>query len=154
VTAYEYKVVPAPKKGLRGKGIKGTDAKFANALMHVMNTLGADGWEYQRTDTLPCEERRGLTGKTTVFQNLLVFRRELTTMKQEDMAIQGDGASEIKTPPIEDDAPLKLAKPALVGEAGDGGSDQTEAEDQDREPVRLVTKLQEMSDKKESASAS
>jgi len=74
---YEYKVVPAPKKGLKGKGIKGADARFANAMMVVMNDLGTEGWEYQRSDTLPCEERIGLRGRNTTFQNMLVFRREV-----------------------------------------------------------------------------
>jgi hypothetical protein len=74
---YEYKVVPAPRKGQRGKGVKGTDGKFAFALQSLMNEQGLQGWEYQRTDTLPCEERVGLTGRTTTYQNLLVFRRAL-----------------------------------------------------------------------------
>jgi len=74
---YEYKVVPAPAKANKIKGLKGTDQRFAASLAEVMNALGAQGWEYQRTDTLPCEERQGLTGKTTRFQNVLVFRREL-----------------------------------------------------------------------------
>jgi len=50
---------------------------FAHALETVMNTLGAQGWDYLRTDTLPCEERQGLTGRTTNYQNMLVFRRAL-----------------------------------------------------------------------------
>lgn len=75
---YEYKVVPAPKKGQRGKGVRGTEGKFANALQLLMNEYGADGWQYQRTDTLPCEERTGLTGRTTTYQNMLVFRRPLS----------------------------------------------------------------------------
>lgn len=74
---YEYKVVPAPKKGLKGKGLKTSDARFANALMVEMNELGAEGWEYQRTDTLPCEERTGLRGRSTTFLNMLVFRRQI-----------------------------------------------------------------------------
>ena len=42
MTGFEYKVVPAPMRGLKGKGIKGTPARFANALQSVMNELGAD----------------------------------------------------------------------------------------------------------------
>jgi hypothetical protein len=72
---YEYKVVPAPNRAAKVKGVKGTEARFAVALSEIMNEMGADGWEYQRTDTLPCEERAGLTRKTTSFQNMLVFRR-------------------------------------------------------------------------------
>lgn len=74
---YEYKVVPAPVKAEKAKGLKGTQAKFAHTLMALMNELGRDGWEYQRADALPCEERSGLTGKTTTFQNMLIFRRAL-----------------------------------------------------------------------------
>ena len=72
---YEYKVVPAPRKAVKVKGVRSTEGRFAHALELVMNDLGADGWEYQRTDTLPCDERQGLTGRSTSFQNVLVFRR-------------------------------------------------------------------------------
>lgn len=80
--AYEYKVVPAPTKGLKARGVKTSADRFAHALQTTMNALGVDGWEYQRTDTLPCEEREGLMGKTTVFQNMLVFRRALTIAEE------------------------------------------------------------------------
>jgi hypothetical protein len=75
MTTYEYRVVPAPQRGLKVKGARTTEARFAQALMALMNELGRDGWEYLRADTLPCEERVGLTGRTTRFQNMLVFRR-------------------------------------------------------------------------------
>ncbi|MGB8623407.1 MAG: DUF4177 domain-containing protein, partial [Paracoccaceae bacterium] len=74
---YEYKVVPAPAKGEKAKGLRSTEDRFAQALSSLMNRMGRDGWEYQRADTLPCEERQGLTGKTTRFQNMLIFRRPL-----------------------------------------------------------------------------
>jgi len=74
---YEYKVVPAPVKGTKTKGLKGTRERFAHTLMTLMNELGREGWEYLRADSLPCEERQGLTGKSTSFQNLLIFRREI-----------------------------------------------------------------------------
>ena len=32
----------------------------------------------EMADTLPCEERSGLTGSTSTFQNMLVFRREIS----------------------------------------------------------------------------
>jgi hypothetical protein len=75
MAVFEYKVVPAPAKGQKGKGAKGAPERFALALETLMNDLAVDGWEYFRADTLPCEERTGLTGSTTVFQNMLVFRR-------------------------------------------------------------------------------
>ncbi len=78
----EYKVVPAPKRGTKARGVKATEDRFALALEDVMNAMATDGWEYQRTDTLPCEERVGLTGRTTVFQNMLVFRRAVTATEE------------------------------------------------------------------------
>lgn len=75
--AYEYKVVPAPRRGQKARNVKGVEAQFAHALSILMNDLGREGWEYLRADTLPCEERVGLTGRQTTYQNLLVFRRTL-----------------------------------------------------------------------------
>lgn len=74
---YEYQVVPAPKKGEKAKGAKTAAEKFAVALTNLMNRMGSEGWDYIRADTLPCEERVGLTGSKSVFQNMLVFRREM-----------------------------------------------------------------------------
>lgn len=76
MASFEYRVVPAPKKGARSWGLKSTEDRFATALAKMMNDLAAEGWEYQRSDTLPCEEKSGFRGKSTVFQNMLVFRRE------------------------------------------------------------------------------
>ena len=75
---FEYKVVPAPRKGEKSRGARTTPDRFALALTTLMNRLGQDGWEYLRADTLPCDERVGLTGSKTTFQSLLVFRRELS----------------------------------------------------------------------------
>ena len=72
---FEYKVVPAPTRGRKAKGVKTPADRFARALEDTINELAAEGWEYQRTDTLPAEERAGLTSKVTVYHNLLVFRR-------------------------------------------------------------------------------
>lgn len=72
---YEFKVVPAPRRGEKLRGIKTAEDRFAHTLMQVMNDLGRDGWDYVRADTLPCDERVGLTGTKTSFQNMLVFRR-------------------------------------------------------------------------------
>lgn len=74
---YEYKVIPAPRRGEKARGVKTTEDRFALALTAVMNGLGAEGWEYLRADSLPVDERAGLTGTKTTFQNMLVFRREL-----------------------------------------------------------------------------
>jgi hypothetical protein len=43
-----------------------------------MNEYAQDGWEYQRAESLPDEEKKGLMGgREVVTRNILVFRREL-----------------------------------------------------------------------------
>ena len=83
---YEYKVVPAPKRGEKVRGLRAAEDRFALALANVMNAQAADGWEYQRAETLPAEEREGLMGKATVFQNMMVFRRLRVTAAPADVA--------------------------------------------------------------------
>ncbi|AWD20911.1 DUF4177 domain-containing protein [Pseudogemmobacter blasticus] len=74
---FEYRVVPAPRRGEKARGVKTTEERFALALTTAMNEMAAEGWEYVRADALPCDERAGLTGTKTTVQNLLVFRRAL-----------------------------------------------------------------------------
>lgn len=81
---YEYKVVPAPTKGRKAPGIKRAEARFAHGLQELLNEMGAEGWEYQRSDLLPSEERQGLTSSHTVYRSVLVFRRVLTEDETEE----------------------------------------------------------------------
>ena len=83
---YEYRVVPAPRRGEKAKGVRTVPERFANALSLLMNEMARGGWDYLRTDTLPCEERAGLTGSRTVFQTMLVFRRDLASEMSADFA--------------------------------------------------------------------
>jgi hypothetical protein len=104
---YEYKLVPAPQKASRHKGLKGA-ANFAATLEDVMNAMGAKGWDYLRADILPEEVRKGLMSRTTTYRTLLVFRRALP-----------EGAEtprpRVEAPPLrrevarEDDAPAEDA---------------------------------------------
>ncbi|MGI3184843.1 DUF4177 domain-containing protein [Nioella aestuarii] len=77
MTRFEYKVVPAPNRGLKAKGVKRAEDRFALALSTLMNELGAEGWDYVRADILPTEERSGIASKQTVYHNMLIFRRVL-----------------------------------------------------------------------------
>ena len=74
---YEFKVIPAPRRGEKLRGVKTSEDRFALTLSNVMNELGRDGWDYVRADTLPVDERVGFTGTKTSFQSILVFRRIL-----------------------------------------------------------------------------
>ena len=72
---YEYRVVPAPLRTQRVKGKKTTQDRFAHLLTEVINAEAEDGWEYVRAESLPCEERKGLTKREISTQTMLIFRR-------------------------------------------------------------------------------
>jgi hypothetical protein len=83
---YEYLTVPAPVKGSKIKGLKTPSERFAYQLTLLLNQLAGEGWEYWRAETLPSEERKGLTGTTLVQHNLLIFRRPSAEMLAETVA--------------------------------------------------------------------
>ncbi|MDV4166829.1 DUF4177 domain-containing protein [Rhodovulum sp. FJ3] len=106
---YEYKVVPAPHRGERAKGVKGTEARFALSLGNTINAQAAEGWEYVRAETLPCEERSGLTGKTTTFMNMLVFRRAVEVAAPAEVPVE--------TPVVVSDDAETVEEPVMNGSA-------------------------------------
>jgi hypothetical protein len=122
MTGFEYKVVPAPLRGLKGKGIKGTPARFANALQLVMNDLGAQGWECQRTDPTSRRTRRFNKINRRRFKTCLVFRRALEIQRAdgpEVTALIEDQTSEIEAP----DAPKPyIEMEHVAAQAQDQGS--------------------------------
>lgn len=79
---YEYTVVPAPSRGEKVRGAKSATDRYAVALAAELNRMAAAGWDYVRAEVLPSEERSGLTGRATVYHNILVFRRPLAELDQ------------------------------------------------------------------------
>lgn len=84
MTRYEYTVIPAPARGEKTKGAKTGIERFAATLSELLNDMAAEGWDYIRAETLPCEERSGLTGRMTTYHNVLVFRRTLEVLGLQD----------------------------------------------------------------------
>lgn len=77
---YEYKVIASPRRGVKAKGAKTNRDRFANALSELMNAQARDGWEYQRAESLPSDEKPGLLkAAVEVYQSVLVFRREIVS---------------------------------------------------------------------------
>jgi len=74
----EYRVEPAPRRGSKAKGLKTSEERFAAALTTKINEMAAEGWDYLRSDTLPCEERSGIAGRSTTYHSILVFSRPKT----------------------------------------------------------------------------
>ncbi len=88
---FEYTAIPAPLRGEKAKDAKTPGERYALALTGELNRMAADGWEYIRADVLPSEERTGLTGRSTVYHNLLIFRRATSQTGQ-------DSASSVSAP--------------------------------------------------------
>jgi hypothetical protein len=59
MTYYDYKVIPAPKRAKRVKGVHGTEDLFALTLTEAINEVARQGWEYVRAEHLPAEAPRG-----------------------------------------------------------------------------------------------
>lgn len=125
---YEYKVVPAPAKGIKARGVKTPEARFALGVEQILNELGAQGWEYQRADLLPSEERAGLTGSTTNWRNLLVFRRALDVETGPDVTPLPPVAEPQEAPAARQDPPLRAAEPAPEAQAEPEPQAETAAE--------------------------
>ena len=125
---YEYKVVPAPKKGLKAKGARSTEERFANAFATLMNTLGREGWEYLRAETLPCDERSTFGSKSTNYLNMMVFRRLLQddTIGARVLDVTADAPN--PTPKISIDGPTPATPAKLFSATSDDGSSAPELE--------------------------
>lgn len=78
---YEYKVVPAPKRAKKVRGVRSTDELFALTLTDAINEVARQGWEYVRAEHMPAEGPGGWFSRgASAEQTLLVFRRGLEAL--------------------------------------------------------------------------
>ena len=105
---FEYKAVPAPNTGTKAKGVKSREDRFALSMTEALNDMAADGWEYVRAEMLPVEERKGLTGTQTTYQNIMIFRRlkEAALTLDESPRIRSVPAPQFEDPAPANDEPL------------------------------------------------
>lgn len=80
---YEYKVIPAPERADKVKGLKRPEDRFAHKVEEVLNDMAAAGWSFLRAESLPGEARR-LLRTQIVTHNILVFYREATDTEHAD----------------------------------------------------------------------
>ena len=110
--SYEYRVVPAPRRPARVKGLRKPQERFARTVEGEMNRLAQDGWEFVRSDTLPCEQKQGWFSRpVTVFETMLVFRRPLAQVQAEGHDLPH--ASATMPPPVALTPPAFVAAPAV-----------------------------------------
>lgn len=113
--SFEYTVIPAPARGEKVRGARTGAERFSHALLTEMNRMAALGWEYVRAETLPCEERSGLTSRTTVYHNVLVFRRAVAQPAAQPRPL--GAAPTPQAAPVPHAAPVPQAAPAPAGAA-------------------------------------
>jgi hypothetical protein len=73
---FEYRVVPAPKRLKKARGVT-TEEAFAHMLTEAINAEARLGWEYLRAETMTAQGARGPFRRAVlVEETLLVFRRQ------------------------------------------------------------------------------
>ncbi len=76
MTYYDYKVVPAPRRARKVKGIAAGPDLFALTLTDAINEVARQGWEYYRSETLTMEGPAGWFKRGGVEEQvMLIFRR-------------------------------------------------------------------------------
>ncbi|GAB1380385.1 hypothetical protein [Pararhodobacter aggregans] len=113
---HEYKVVPAPQRAAKSKGLKTIADRFAHTLAERINAEAAGGWHFVRTETLPCEERSRLGSVRVSQQVVMIFARELGATRPDAgaalAAAQGHAAPVAEAP--EPAAPAISAAPTAT----------------------------------------
>ena len=115
---FEYKAIPAPNTGTKAKGVKSREDRFALSMTDALNEMASEGWEYVRAEMLPVEERKGLTGTQTTYQNVLIFRR------LKEAALTLDDSPRIRSvpaPSFEDPAPANDEPKRVLSAATEDG---------------------------------
>ena len=102
---YEYLAVPTPLRTQKVKGLKTPAERHAHMITVLLNDLGREGWEYWRAESLPCEERKGLTGTATYTHALLIFRRPSADALAEQL-IAPEARTEAPAPRLPDEPRL------------------------------------------------
>lgn len=96
---YEYKVLPAPRRGRKSGEVKSAEGQFALGVEDQLNDLAREGWEYIRSDILPSDERQGLTSTRTVYRSMLIFRRAIHPAVPGPVLSADPGSAEAGIPP-------------------------------------------------------
>ncbi|SEN74599.1 hypothetical protein SAMN04489859_101529 [Paracoccus alcaliphilus] len=117
--AYEYTVIAAPDRGEKSKTTRTAANRYALALASELNRMAADGWDYVRAETLPSEERSGLTGRATVYHNVLVFRRSKVARQGEAVARQPQPEYPVSASPVRNPEPDPATPAAAAPQKSD-----------------------------------
>lgn len=132
MSSYEYTVIPAPARGEKVKGAKTGIERFAATISDTLNQMAQDGWDYVRAETLPAEERSGLTSRSTVYHNLLIFRRPIAA-RHSDRPVAEHAAAPTPSPVA---APVSAPAPAPATSQTPSAATPTPVNAEQAAPVR------------------
>jgi hypothetical protein len=108
---YDYKVVPAPKRAKKVKGVSSAEELFALTLTEAINEVARQGWEYVRAEHLRAEAPRGwFRAPAAGEQSVLVFRRPRETLGPRLAAVRPEPDAD--APPVE--TPTAAAERAVL----------------------------------------
>ncbi len=108
MTYYDYKVVPAPRRMKKVRGVKDADELLALTLTEAINEQARQGWEYVRAESLTAEAPGGwLRRGREETQTLLVFRQVRETLGPR-LAATADGVTTSAPEPARHPAQTRL----------------------------------------------
>jgi hypothetical protein len=140
---FEYKVIPAPRRSIRVKGAKGSEGKFAATFEKVINEQAIEGWQYLRAESLPVDERHGITmRKIETYQNVLIFQRVADLSEPENIAtaLIEDQSDDEETLELADEETSDVADADLtVSDSEDAAKDAIEADNATEVEVKETT---------------
>jgi len=132
---YEYKAVGAPERPKRRRGARTASDRLAAAFEEVLQAEAVDGWEYQRTDTVPVTERAGWFSPTRTTQRaVMVFRRPVEAVWRRPGAEESERLA--RRPPAETEA--RREPPVGTAPAQARGPEPTLSADPDRHLAEVV----------------
>jgi hypothetical protein len=102
---YDYKIVPAPKKAKKVRGVSGAADLFALTLTDAVNELARQGWEYYCSESLAIQTPGGWFSRArTEEHTVLVFRKPREHLSPRLASETGEGhhAAEVATPRFPD----------------------------------------------------
>jgi hypothetical protein len=87
---FDYKVVSAPRRSKKAKGVREPSDLFALTLTEAINEHARGGWEYVRAETLPAQSPGGLFRRAREEQvTVLIFRRARENLSPRLEAVPG-----------------------------------------------------------------
>lgn len=114
----EYKVIPAPVRRRKMKGLSGKEDAFSATLSTVFNELAVDGWEFVQAEVLPEETGGWLRRRRIEYRHLLIFRRPDDASAAFGRPIDSEAVA--KKPALEPVQPRRVRNPEAVRKVREG----------------------------------